>query len=149
MASKQTSGQDMANNADEKTSKQSTISRVTRLYALRGWLWSMLGLLIVGLLPTIYDQIFGFSTGFELHRISLIGIFIIAALAQNVLTGYAAQPSLGNAAFFGVSAYILTWLTSDLNQPYWIGILVALLASPLLGVLVGRPALILSGAHLA
>ncbi|HEY4383049.1 MAG TPA: branched-chain amino acid ABC transporter permease, partial [Ktedonobacteraceae bacterium] len=117
--------------------------------AYRGWLASGIGLLLVGLLPTIYDQIFGFSAGFELHRVSLIGIFIIAALAQNVLTGYAAQPSLGNAAFFGVSAYILTWLTSDLNQPYWLGILAAVFVSAILGVIVGSPALRISGAHLA
>lgn len=120
-----------------------------RLFALRGWLAGLIGLLIVGLLPTIYDQIFGFSAGFELHRLSLIGIFILAALAQNILTGYAAQPSLGNAAFFGVSAYILTWLTGDLNQPYWVGILAALVASAILGIIVGGPALRISGAHLA
>jgi branched-chain amino acid transport system permease protein len=114
-----------------------------------GWVASLSGLLLVGLLPTLFDQIFGFSSDFELHRISLIGIFIIAAMAQNVLTGYAAQPSLGNAAFFGVSAYMLTWLTSDLNQPYWVGILVAVIVSALLGIIVGSPALRISGAHLA
>lgn len=125
------------------------ISLGKRLSARRGWLAALLGLLIVGLLPTIYDQIFGFSSGFELHRLSLIGIFVIAALAQNVLTGYAAQPSLGNAAFFGVSAYILTWLTSDLNQPYWVGILAAVVVSAILGIIIGGPALRISGAHLA
>ncbi len=110
---------------------------------------SLAGICIVGLIPTLYDQVFGQSAGFELHRVSLIGIFVIAALAQNILTGYAAQPSLGNAAFFGVGAYLLTWLTQDLNQSYWVGILVALLASGVLGVIVGTPALRISGAHLA
>jgi ABC-type branched-chain amino acid transport system, permease component len=119
------------------------------LYAVRGWLVGLGGVLLLAVLPIVYDQIFGFSAGFELHHITLIGIFIIAALAQNILTGYAAQPSLGNAAFFGVSAYALTWLTSDLGQPYWVGILVAVLVSALLGVIVGSPALRISGAHLA
>jgi branched-chain amino acid transport system permease protein len=129
--------------------KQGTISPGQRFSALRGWLAGLLGLLLLGLIPTVYDQLFGFSSGFELHRLSLIGIFVIAALAQNVLTGYAAQPSLGNAAFFGVSAYILTWLTNDLGQPYQVGILAAVLASAILGVIVGGPALRISGAHLA
>ncbi|HEY7414754.1 MAG TPA: branched-chain amino acid ABC transporter permease, partial [Ktedonobacteraceae bacterium] len=146
MVNKQTTNQETAHVSVEKTSKHSIY---TYAYVYRGWLASGIGLLIVVLLPTIYDQIFGFSSGFELHRISLIGIFIIAALAQNVLTGYAAQPSLGNAAFFGVSAYILTWLTSDLNQPFWIGILAAVLVSAILGIIVGSPALRISGAHLA
>ncbi|GCE18550.1 branched-chain amino acid ABC transporter permease [Dictyobacter kobayashii] len=122
---------------------------IARLSRQRGWLASIIGLLVLILLPTLYDQIFGFSSGFQLHHLSLIGIFILAALAQNILTGYAAQPALGNAAFFGVSAYMLTWLSSDLGQPYWVGILVAVLVSALLGLVVGAPALRISGAHLA
>src|SRR5579875_4173671 len=98
---------------------------------LRNGLLAIFALLVLALLPALYDQIFGFSAGFELHRVTFIGILIIAALAQNILTGYAAQPSLGNAAFFGVSAYILAWLNTDLNQPYWLGILVAMLISAL------------------
>jgi branched-chain amino acid transport system permease protein len=120
-----------------------------RVFAARGWLIGTGGLVLVALLPSMCDQLLGPSSDFELHRLSLIGIFIIAALAQNVLTGYAAQPSLGNAAFFGVSAYMLSWLTGDLNQPYWLGVLAAVLVSALLGVLVGSPALRISGAHLA
>lgn len=134
---------------EQVANSQVSIGLSQRLYTLRGWLASGAGLLIVALLPIIYDQIFGFSAGFQLHNISLVGIFMIAALAQNILTGYAAQPSLGNAAFFGVSAYFLTWLVSDLNQPYWVGILVALVVSAILGVIVGGPALRISGAHLA
>src|SRR5260370_5232260 len=149
MASEQTSGQELAALNSTGTQSKRKANLVQRLYSWRGWLASLVGLLILGLIPTIYDQIFGFSGGFELHRVSLIGIFIIAALAQNILTGYAAQPSLGNAAFFGVGAYLLTWLTSDLGQPYWVGILVAVLASGILGVIVGGPALRISGAHLA
>ncbi|HZT99861.1 MAG TPA: branched-chain amino acid ABC transporter permease [Ktedonobacteraceae bacterium] len=115
----------------------------------RGWLVALGGLILLALLPTIYDQLFGSSAGFELHRITLIGIFILAALAQNILTGYAAQPSLGNAAFFGMGGYMLAWLTNDLNQPYWVGIVVAMLVSAVLGIIIGGPALRISGAHLA
>lgn len=151
MASEHLKEQELAasNSTGAHTGSRRETRSSRRIYAPRGWIAGLVGLLIVGLLPTIYDQIFGFSSGFELHRISLIGIFVIAALAQNVLTGYAAQPSLGNAAFFGVSAYMLTWLVSDLNQPYLVGILVALVASAILGIIVGGPALRISGAHLA
>jgi len=151
MASEQTRERELAalDSAGSEMQRKAHVNLGQRLYGWRAGLAMLAGLFILGLIPTIYDQIFGFSSGFELHRLSLIGIFVIAALAQNVLTGYAAQPSLGNAAFFGVSAYILTWLTTDLNQPYWVGILVAVLASALLGVIVGGPALRISGAHLA
>ncbi|HLZ21320.1 MAG TPA: branched-chain amino acid ABC transporter permease [Ktedonobacterales bacterium] len=106
-------------------------------------------LVALALVPLLYDTLFGFSAGFELHRLSLIGIFVLAAFAQNVLTGYAAQPSLGNAAFFGVGAYLLAWLTNDLGQPYLVGIVAAMAASAVLGVIVGGPALRISGAYLA
>lgn len=101
------------------------------------------------LLPALYDQMYGFSAGFELHRLSLIGIFVLASFAQNVLTGYAAQPSLGNAAFFGLGGYLLAWLAGDLGQPYWVAVLLAMVASAAVGVVVGGPALRISGAYLA
>ena len=101
------------------------------------------------LLPTLYDGIFGFSAGFELHRISLIGIFILASFAQNILTGYAAQPSLGNAAFFGLGGYLLAWLGGDLHMSFVVAALLAMLASAVVGAVVGGPALRVSGAYLA
>ncbi|HEX8728790.1 MAG TPA: branched-chain amino acid ABC transporter permease [Ktedonobacterales bacterium] len=107
------------------------------------------GLLLALLLPTIFDQIFGFSGGFQLHRITLIYIFALAAFAQNILTGYAAQPSLGNAAFFGLGGYLVAWLAGDMGQPFWLAILLAMVASALVGVVVGGPALRVSGAYLA
>ncbi len=123
------------------------------LRALRSWSMALIGLALFALLPMIFDQLFvtdeGSSAGLQLHRLTLIGIFVIAAFAQNILTGYAAQPSLGNAAFFGVGAYMLAWLTNDLNQPYWVGILVALLVCAVMGVIIGGPALRISGAYLA
>lgn len=129
--------------------RRNTTRNLITLFVRRGWLTLLIGLVILLLLPTIFDQIFGFSSGFQLHQISLIGIFVLAALAQNILTGYAAQPSLGNAAFFGVGAYMLAWFTNDLNQPYLVGILAALVVSTVLGMIIGGPALRISGIYLA
>ena len=119
------------------------------VYRHKGLLLTLAGCALLALLPAVYDSIFGFSAGFELHRISLIGIFALAAFAQNILTGYAAQPSLGNAAFFGLGGYLLAWLAGDLGQPYWLAVPVAMVASAVLGVVVGGPALRVSGAYLA
>ncbi|MBX5448978.1 branched-chain amino acid ABC transporter permease [Thermogemmatispora sp.] len=116
------------------------------------WRWLaglVLLLLTLSGLPFLFEALFGDGADFQLHRVTLILILALAALAQNLLTGYAAQPSLGNAAFFGISAYLLAWLSSDLQQPYWLAVLVALVACALLGLLVGGPALSVSGAYLA
>ncbi len=115
----------------------------------RGLLLALGGILLFALAPALYDQLFGYSAGFQLHHVTIIGIFVLAAFAQNVLTGYAAQPSLGNAAFFGVGGYLLAWIAGDLGQPFWVAVLVAMLASAVLGVIVGGPALRVSGAYLA
>jgi branched-chain amino acid transport system permease protein len=117
--------------------------------AVRRWLPPLAGCLALALLPLLFDLLFGDSAAFELHRVTLIGILAIAALAQNLLTGYAAQPSLGNAAFFGIGGYMLAWVSGDLQQPYWVAVLVALLLCAVLGIVVGGPALNISGAHLA
>lgn len=100
-------------------------------------------------LPFAFDMFFGYSAGFQLHRITLIYIFALAALAQNILTGYAAQPSLGNAAFFGLGGYLVAWIAGDLGQPFWLAIIIAMIASAGVGVIVGGPALRISGAYLA
>ena len=153
MASKKTTTSSASLEAATPIQSPSTLhegkSASRRSVIARRWLVASAGLLLLFLLPAIYDQLFGFSAGFQLHHVTLIGILVIAALAQNILTGYAAQPSLGNAAFFGVGAYVLAWITNDLNQPYWLGILAILLVSALLGIIVGGPALRISGAHLA
>lgn len=115
----------------------------------RSWLPWVIILIATFALPSVFDMLFGFSAGFQIHRVSLIGIFVLAAFAQNILTGYAAQPSLGNAAFFGVSGYMLVWLVNDLKQSYIVGLAFAILFSALLGVIVGGPALRVSGAYLA
>ena len=127
------------------------LARLTALFAGRRASGALIvcALVLSLLLPTIFDQIFGFSGGFQLHRVSLIAIFALAAFAQNILTGYAAQPSLGNAAFFGLGGYLLAWLAGDLGQPIWVAILIAMLASALVGVVIGGPALRVSGAYLA
>ena len=118
-------------------------------YGYRGLALALVGCVLLAVLPSVYDLLFGFSADFQLHRVSLIGIFALAAFAQNILTGYAAQPSLGNAAFFGLGGYLLAWLAGDLGMPYWTAVLVAMAASAVVGVIVGGPALRVSGAYLA
>lgn len=149
----QTSGEsDVAPLAAESPPATRTVPAVGLLAVVtryRSLLLALAGCILLALLPLLYDGFFGPSAGFELHRVSLIGIFALAALAQNILTGYAAQPSLGNAAFFGLGGYLIAWLAGDLGMPYWIAIVVAMIASAVVGVVVGGPALRVSGAYLA
>ena len=52
---------------------------------------------------------------FHVFQFAYVGIFLIALLGLNILTGYAGQISLGHGAFMGVGAYT----TAILVTPGW------------------------------
>lgn len=66
-----------------------------------------------------------------------IGIFILLALSLNIITGYAGQPSLGHAAFFGIGAYTAAVMTTKLNLSFWLALPVAGVVAGVVGVLLG------------
>lgn len=66
-----------------------------------------------------------------------IGIFILLALSLNVITGYAGQPSMGHAAFFGIGAYTAAVITSKIGMSFWLALPVAGIAAGIVGVVLG------------
>ncbi len=66
-----------------------------------------------------------------------IGIFILLALSLNIISGYAGQPSLGHAAFFGIGAYTSAILTTDYGMSFWLSIPFAFLVAGIMGGLLG------------
>src|SRR5699024_3051628 len=79
---------------------------------------------------------------------TLLLIYAILALSLNLITGLAGQVSLGHAAFFGVGAYALGFLTMH-GVNFWIALPIAGLASGLLGLLLGLVSLRLRDDYLA
>jgi branched-chain amino acid transport system permease protein len=95
--------------------------------------------------------VFPLSVGNE-HTINLvISLFIVVILAQawNVLSGYAGQISLGNAAFFGMGALAFHWLAWRWGLSLFLALPVAGISAVLLASLIGIPALRLKGAYFA
>ena len=104
---------------------------------------------------------------FRASEFALIGIFFIAILGLNVLTGYAGVISLGHGAFMAIGAYVTGILmlgrpgleAAELAPPGWLPvgdgmkdvytIPIAALVAALAGALFGLPALRLSGPYLA
>lgn len=66
-----------------------------------------------------------------------ICIFILLALSLNIITGYAGQPTLGHAAFFGFGAYTSAVMTSKLGLSFWLSLPAAGLVAAVIGVLLG------------
>jgi branched-chain amino acid transport system permease protein len=90
-----------------------------------------------------------FLGGYALGVLTLVAIYAVAALAQNLLSGYAGVPALGNVVFFAAASYTCGSLIVIEHTPSAIAILAGVAAAGLAGLLVGLPALRISGMHLA
>lgn len=86
---------------------------------------------------------------YRLGLLALVATYAVASLAQNLLTGYADVLSLGNVTFFGVSAYAAGSLISLAHVPAAAALPFGVAAAGVLGLIVGLPALRISGMHLA
>ena len=77
-------------------------------------------------------------------------IYAVAALGFSFLLGYAGLSSLGTAGFAGLGAYITGFLLNSYTHlPYWSIFIVVLIASIVLGVVVGFISLRIEGLFLA
>jgi len=86
---------------------------------------------------------------FTTFEFAAVGIFAIALMGLNLLTGYSGQISLGNGAFMAIGGYTTALMTHHLGISYWLTIPIAALVAGLFGFLFGFPALRLSGIYLA
>ncbi len=80
---------------------------------------------------------------------NLAFIYAILALGLNLLLGYTDQFAFANAAFFGIGAYAAGLLQVKLGISFWLAMPGAALLTAAIGVVVGLPALRLSGMYLA
>jgi branched-chain amino acid transport system permease protein len=78
-----------------------------------------------------------------------IAIHSIVVVGLCLLMGYAGQVSLGNAAFYGLGAYISGILSGHLGISPWIGMVVAAVATGAVAWIVGWPIFRLRGNYLA
>lgn len=71
------------------------------------------------------------------------------ALSLNLITGFMGQVSLGHAAFMGIGAYTSAILSARFEWSFVPTMLCAVLIAAVFGILLGIPALKLSGSYLA
>ena len=77
-----------------------------------------------------------------------VGILLLGALSVYVILA-TGQLSLGNAGFMSIGAYLASYLTVELGVPVTAALVIAALVSGTIGVVVGFPALRLTGIYLA
>jgi branched-chain amino acid transport system permease protein len=89
------------------------------------------------------------TSDYHAFEFARMGIFFIAILGLNILTGYTGQISIGHGAFMSVGGYTTAILASQHGvADYWT-IPLAGLVTGLAGLAFGVPALRLSGLYLA
>ena len=104
----------------------------------RNWYAALLvGLLI---LPALVPE--------YLVDLSLVFIYGLCGVSLMVLAGYTGLVSLGHAAFLGVGAYAHVYFTQSLGVPWVVSVALAVVVTTAAGVLVGLPALRMTGVYL-
>ena len=76
---------------------------------------------------------------------TLTGIYMIAVLGMSILTGFTGLFSVGHAGFMAIGAYTSALLTKTYGIPIVFGIIFAMAAALLVGLLIGYPTLKLKG----
>jgi branched-chain amino acid transport system permease protein len=104
----------------------------------RNWYVALLAGLLV--LPRVLPDYTG--------DISLVFIYGLCGLSLMVLAGYTGLVSLGHAAFLGIGAYAHVYFAHDLGLPWVLSVALACAVTAGAGVLVGLPALRMTGVYL-
>jgi branched-chain amino acid transport system permease protein len=78
-----------------------------------------------------------------------VGIFFIAVLGLNILTGYTGQISIGHGAFMAIGGYTTAVMSRDHDTNLVVTMLMAFAICFVIGLIVGLPALRFSGVYLA
>ena len=76
-------------------------------------------------------------------------IYIIVAIGLNFIYGYTGYISFAQAGFFGIGAYTSALLAVDAHMDFWVTLPLSALVAAVLGIMLGIPALKLSGHYLA
>lgn len=82
-------------------------------------------------------------------QVNRIGYWIIAVQGLNILTGYAGQISMGQAAFMLVGGFISTLTVTYLGIPIFFALPIAAVGAGLAGLIFGLPSLRVKGFYLA
>jgi len=66
-----------------------------------------------------------------------VGLAMLLAMSLNIITGFAGQPTLGHAAFYGIGAYTSALLTAKAGWPFLLALPASGAMAALVGVLLG------------
>ena len=102
----------------------------------------VIGMLLFAILPQ-------FLKSYGIYLMTLLCVYLMAAFGLNLIVGYAGQMSIGQAAFYGIGAYIAAILMTKMGVSFWIALPIAAIACFVVGLALGFPALRVQHHYLA
>jgi branched-chain amino acid transport system permease protein len=108
---------------------------------VKAWPW-LLALILVAALSFVLKRS-------DIYLLSLCCVYLMATFGLNLTVGYAGQMSLGQAAFFGIGAYVGAILMTRYGFSFWTVVPVSAVVCFIVGLLVGFPALRVQHHYLA
>ncbi|MFI4951877.1 MAG: branched-chain amino acid ABC transporter permease [Burkholderiales bacterium] len=100
------------------------------------------GLVLYALLPQ-------FLKSYGIYMMTLLCVYLMAVFGLNLIVGYAGQMSIGQAAFYGIGAYVAAILMTRLGMSFWLVLPIAALICFAVGLALGFPALRVQHHYLA
>lgn len=85
---------------------------------------------------------------YYLHILNLGGIYTLITIGLNLLSGYTGQVSMGQAGYFAAGTYVSALLMLNSGVSFWLATIAAAIFCALCGVVIGVPAMKLSGPYL-
>jgi len=104
-------------------------------------IWLLPVAAIVLLCPLLLNQ-------YQLHVVTVVLIYVPLVLGQNLITGNSGQVSMAHGAFYGVGAYATAILAGTYGWSTLAVLVVGMVAAGFLGLLIGLPAIRISGDYL-
>jgi len=85
---------------------------------------------------------------YYMHIINLAGIYSLITIGLNILSGYTGQTSMGQAGFFAVGTYVSALVMMNFNIPFFIAVIIGVVAAGIFGLIISIPAMKLAGPYL-
>src|SRR5215469_17013311 len=106
-----------------------------------------MGILVVAL--AALAVIAAFLKRSDVYLLTLCCVYLMATFGLNLIVGYAGQMSIGQAAFWGIGAYIAGLLMTKMGISFWAVLPLAALTCFVVGLALGFPALRVQHHYLA
>lgn len=106
---------------------------------------ALIGLMAVFLL--VYPLIF--TDPFPQHLMIMVFMYVVLSQSWNLLGGFVGQVSIGHAVYFGVGAYAMVLLQTQLGLPAWVAFILGGVATVPISYIIGVPTFRLGGHYFA